>query len=616
MRRTCVWIVAGAAMVAGLVSGAPTTAAPSEPVPDKPGLPLGLVEQVVDDAPSARVAGTDRDVRGDRRCDQPVEKDPAGDAPIDIVSVQWRSNCTNWMALFTFASPPEMWRTRFTAVELDTDMDLRNGCNGTDLLVLTGPTLATVMYGVRSCEQSGLQELDYSQAQVRGSTLRMWPTARVMEGVRHFRWFAYTIRNPGGQGNIDAVPDSVWREAATPPDPPVSLIVTHAPRGLRMSWTRPWVDGGREVTSYTVRYRPSGGTWQGPIGVRGSQRRAGIDGLQPGRMYVVEVTARTAMGRSEPITRSVQVLDRPASPAGLSTIVGADRVRLMWERPGAGGGRAVTGYEVTVDPADGDPWIVDREYPLLDQEVVAGLEPGGTYRLSVRATNGRLWSTPATVTVVIPGARTGVPAVLRPEVVRTTPPAARRERSSGDLPNRPGNLGLLRNSLGLQTVTWDPPTRPGATEIVSYRISVWRNSRKEFLDEVPASVRSYALPPVEFGGNTTVYVSAVNRAGEGPENVKDHIAPGYVAPPRFSVTVEGTSLVVRFPVPTTAAVQVQEGFGRTVASRSVAALRTVVFPDMVPGRDHTVTVRYRSSGVGSHPARVTVIVPEDAVGGA
>ena len=145
-----------------------------------------------------------------------------------------------------------------------------------------------------------------------------------------------------------------------------------------VSFTAPASNGGSTITGYTVTSNPGGKTGTGvgsPITVTG---------LTNGTAYTFTVTATNSVGTSSPSSASNSVTPKtvPGTPTIGTAIAGDTQASVSFTAPASNGGAAITGYTVTVSPADVAP-VNGGGSPI----VVTGLTNGQTYTFTVTASN-------------------------------------------------------------------------------------------------------------------------------------------------------------------------------------------------------------------------------------
>lgn len=175
-----------------------------------------------------------------------------------------------------------------------------------------------------------------------------------------------------------------------PPEPPTGLQVTPTVAGLRVSWS-PSPSG--DVVGYRVYL-------DGALVLETSDTSVTLTDLEPGRTYLVAVTAVAGDGRESPAaTHSGEPLDVPQEPPGpvqaARARAGARRVELVWTSPAAGG--VATEYQVY---RDGVLLGTTTDTRWVDSTV----EPDSQYLYVIVAANDLGTSEPVELTVRTPPA--------------------------------------------------------------------------------------------------------------------------------------------------------------------------------------------------------------------
>lgn len=175
-----------------------------------------------------------------------------------------------------------------------------------------------------------------------------------------------------------------------PPEPPIGLQVTPIVAGLRVSWS-PSPSG--DVVGYRVYL-------DGALVIETAETSVTLTELEPGRTYLVAVTAVAADGTESPAaTHSGEPLDVPQEPPGpvqaARARVGARRVELVWTSPAAGG--VATEYQVY---RDGVLLGTTTDTRWVDTAV----EPNSEYLYVIVAVNDLGTSEPVELTVRTPPA--------------------------------------------------------------------------------------------------------------------------------------------------------------------------------------------------------------------
>ena len=135
----------------------------------------------------------------------------------------------------------------------------------------------------------------------------------------------------------------------------------------------------------------------------------------------------------------------PGAVVNLQVLAEANRLTVTWEAPATGG--APERYTVHLKPADGGKGRVKRPDAARTSFTFKNLEPGATYRVSVRAENA-----------AGKGARTNADVTLP----AATPPAGGAQGEQGDPPPQPDPQAQQRPPASCPVET--APPVPGQTE--------------------------------------------------------------------------------------------------------------------------------------------------------
>jgi hypothetical protein len=175
------------------------------------------------------------------------------------------------------------------------------------------------------------------------------------------------------------------------PGPPTSMTATAVYETADFYW-RPGDDGGGAIVRYELS-RDDGATWSTLRTEELFDQRihARIDGLHVDQEYGFRIRAVNLLGPGEPILWALRPVPRaPDAPAGL-IVKPVDRgVDVSFHAPSTDGGRAITGYEYSLD--DGADW---HPFNLLHDMTgtfcgrIDGLVNGFGYTIMVRALSER-----------------------------------------------------------------------------------------------------------------------------------------------------------------------------------------------------------------------------------
>lgn len=210
------------------------------------------------------------------------------------------------------------------------------------------------------------------------------------------------------------------------PTAPQNLAATSVDTGVSLSWTAPLSDNGYAVTSYTVSYKPSGGsTWTSVTGVTGTNYT--VTGLTSGQDYDFRVVAVNTYGDSPAsgtVTaqqQSISISSTGASiavlPSGGTRFSSAKDTVLVTTN-------SITGYSLMISTSTTIRQLTNGAYII---------NPGTGTQSSPQLLTGASWGYrvsgigsfgPTTIqeTNVVSSTHTwaGVPALANPDVICTT----------------------------------------------------------------------------------------------------------------------------------------------------------------------------------------------------
>ena len=175
---------------------------------------------------------------------------------------------------------------------------------------------------------------------------------------------------------------------AGPPAAPTAVEVSRTTGELRVSW--PAVEG---ASGYNAVFSSDNKSSWTRAYSRITETSVTITGVDDNAAYYVAVQAFNAAGSSG-WTDSSLIPVRPANPPGQFTpelAPGQDSIKVTWTPP-MDNGSAITAYEIEYRRHPGGTWTV---HATLDgtarTHTITGLEPGGTYRVRMRARNADGW---------------------------------------------------------------------------------------------------------------------------------------------------------------------------------------------------------------------------------
>ena len=203
--------------------------------------------------------------------------------------------------------------------------------------------------------------------------------------------------------------DSPWSShvegsPAKPPDAPSDMSFESGNGSLKVIWSTPTTNGAT-ISGYRLRYcdnSTDGGNdcssdytdWT-TVTSSGTGTTKTISGLTNGREYLVELQAQSNQGNSQWSSQGTATPGAPAKPSAPSLAAGDGQITVTWSAP-AHRGDAITSYEVAYcNNTDGDcaagNWNTDYPSDVTNRTVTIYVTNGKTYKVRVRAENGRGW---------------------------------------------------------------------------------------------------------------------------------------------------------------------------------------------------------------------------------
>ncbi|WP_163197724.1 fibronectin type III domain-containing protein [Bifidobacterium platyrrhinorum] len=206
---------------------------------------------------------------------------------------------------------------------------------------------------------------------------------------------------------LDTATAITLKAQAQAPEAPAQPQLAANGTSATVTWTAP-ADNGSAITGYTVTLTPADG--KGDVKtqqVDAAATAATFDGLAKGVTYTATVVARNAIGASaaSPASAAVTIAATAPGAAGDVTVrqSAAHELIVGWTAPADDGGSAITGYTVTLTPADGKGDVKTQQVDAATTTAVfTDLDPAVAYTASVVATNAIGDSTAATSDINAP----------------------------------------------------------------------------------------------------------------------------------------------------------------------------------------------------------------------
>ncbi len=374
---------------------------------------------------------------------------------------------------------------------------------------------------------------------------------------------------------INAAGDGAWSERVTrtpvgPPGTPSIDTVTPGDGSLAIMWSPPASDGGRDITSYNLRYVRNDlvgsnflYVWDYENGIWTSgDLKYTLSGLDNGVRYRLGLQAvndkgnsgwsdwnnpRTGIPGSTPAAPGAPTIDRATSDGA--------KAHIRWSAPTSDGGADITGYDLrhiltSADETMDDNWTVVPSAWISGARkyTVEGLTAAAQYDFQVRAENAAgagSWSA----------------------TVNNTDP---------DPPGAPAIRYFSEETPNQLWVSWEPPADDGGASVTHYDL---RHIRSDATDKSDVNWTqaddltgdlNYTITGLTSGVNYRVQVRAANSGGDGPWSTVLTLQPKHErpnAPGNISVTPSDGTLTVKW---TTAPAKA----GVTVAGYKVGYIRS------------------------------------------
>jgi LPXTG-motif cell wall-anchored protein len=376
---------------------------------------------------------------------------------------------------------------------------------------------------------------------------------------------------------INAAGVGPWSEpnTATPyttPSVPSISDVKLYDGALEVFWHEPASDGGSPITGWQVSV-DDGATWSDAYPV--SDSSATVTGLTNGAEYRVRVRMINAAGEGE-VSPYWLASPRtiPGAPEHLAVAEDDGLLVITFDAPSDDGGRAITGYEYTLD--GGTTWQSHAGTTIT----VSGLGNGVDYAVRVRAVN-EVGAGPATSQVVA--------------TPRTVPGA-------------PGSVTVTEDT-GSVHVTVTAPADDGGADVEGYQYSLDGGATWSSTVAGP----TFTIDGLANGTTYEIVVRAVNEAGPGTGADAVTATPRArpAAPAGVTVVEDDSALHVTFDAPADDGGAAVEGYqistdgGMTWSAVYGAATTSVTIDGLDNGTTYDIRVRaINEAGAGTASAKL------------
>ncbi len=249
-----------------------------------------------------------------------------------------------------------------------------------------------------------------------------------------------------------------------------------------VSWTAPADEGDAPVTDVVVSANPGTGRC---IAVA-PKDQCTVTGLRNGTTYTFEVSARNALGLSDPVTSYAVTPGTERVPGPPRAIVGSPKdsaVDLRFRTPLDQGTSAITEYRIVSRPGGRSCEATVKAMRCT----VKGLTNGTSYRFEVQARNSVGWGVVGMSAPAVPGTRASKPRELR----------------------------VTSKDKGTVSIAWQVPASDGGLPIRGY-VVFYRLEGGTKLTTMPVVTSlEQTITGMRPGARYRISVAAVNRAGRG-----------------------------------------------------------------------------------------------------
>ena len=321
-----------------------------------------------------------------------------------------------------------------------------------------------------------------------GSGLPSSATSYTITGLTNGQ--KYTIRLSAWNNRGESMPVQVSSTPVTVPDAPQNVMAEPGNMEIRLTWDEPKSDGGSDLTTYKLSWKPSLAGGASSATVKAPLTRYRITGLTNGEEYTITLSAWNRLGEG-PSTKAsaIPTVTVPDAPQNVVAEPRNKAINLVWAEPESNGGSELTSYRVAWDPKSAEGASSATVFPSSTGYLITGLTNGEEYTITLAAWNNRGESMPVQVS--------STPA--------TVPDAPQNVMAE------PGNMEI--------SLTWDEPKSDGGSDLATYRLS-WTPPNSNDVSEVnpgsglPSSATSYTITGLTNGQKYTITLSAWNNRGE------------------------------------------------------------------------------------------------------
>ena len=306
----------------------------------------------------------------------------------------------------------------------------------------------------------------------------------VINGVTYS--YAVTAVNAWGES-----PMTYFAEA-TPmsrPSEPLDAEAIPSDRSITVRWAAPLTDGGSTITGYIVYRYLRDDIWEKLTTTAPNVKKYVDAALVNGRNYRYHVTARNALGESDPSPEfNATPLGTPVSPTGIASTGGDGSIRVRWNPVTETGSSPITEYWILRGQTSLTLTVIASVMGNVSEYIDTAVENGIGYFHAVRAVNAFGPSPPS-------------------EMVYSMPKG---------LPDHPDPITVRALDRSIE-IWWGQPARNGGSSIT--HLTLYRGTSPDELSPITVITGSPEVyVDAQLTNGITYYysMSSSNAIGEGP----------------------------------------------------------------------------------------------------
>ncbi|MEY3406307.1 MAG: hypothetical protein RLZZ556_379, partial [Actinomycetota bacterium] len=349
-----------------------------------------------------------------------------------------------------------------------------------------------------------------------------------LEPSTNYRFRIAAVNGPGISNYSTVVSATTSEQALSSPRNLATSQITAT--AILLSWQTPLTTGGQTVSNYLVEYSSdSGSTWLTYPKQVSSETSLNISDLQPGKTYILRVSAITASATSSPsASLTATTLASVPSQARSITFSAVTKTSLSvnWLAPITNNGSEVTNYQVEMSSNSGSTWTkIDRTVSTNTSTLVSGLIAGSTYQFRVFAINS-----------------VGIGDASDAKSITTV---------QASIPSAPANLTFSNIRANSISASWTAVV--SSPRVTNYVVEISRDgSNWNVVPKKTSTITSLAIGNLLPGTNYKLRVASINPEGQSAfkEGSVTTLATLPTAPAKPTATeITSSSLVLSWTTP-------------------------------------------------------------------